>query len=75
MKEDFHYVCTKGIIIVRVSSQPKNILLCQVYAPTTADLDEEIENFYEEVENAINMGRYSFTDERFECQDRKRETR
>ena len=45
---------SERMIIVRVSTEPKNLLLCQVYAPTTADSDEEIENFYEEVENAIN---------------------
>ena len=45
---------SERMIIVRVSAEPKNLLLCQVYAPTTADSDEEIENFYEEVENAIN---------------------
>ena len=45
---------SERIIIARVSAQPKNILLCQSYAPTIADSDEEIENFYEEVENAIS---------------------
>ena len=45
---------SERIMIVRVSAKPKNLLLCQVYAPTTADSDEEIENFYEEVENVIN---------------------
>ena len=45
---------SERIIIVRLLSKPKNLLLCQIYAPTAADSDEEIEKFYEEVEYAIN---------------------
>ena len=45
---------SERMMIVRVSAKPKNLLLLQVYAPTTADPDEEIENFYDEVKNAIN---------------------
>ena len=45
---------SERIIIVRVSAKPNNLLHCQVYAPTTADSEEEIENFCEEVENALN---------------------
>ena len=45
---------SERIIIVRLLSKPKNLLLCQIYSPTTADSDEEIEKFYEEVEHAIN---------------------
>ena len=32
----------------------KRLLLCQLYSPAAADSDEEIENFNEKVENAIN---------------------
>ena len=43
---------SERIIIVRLLSKPKKLLLCQIYAPTATDSDEEIEKFYE-VENAI----------------------
>ena len=45
---------SERIIIVRLLSKPKNFLLCQIYLTTTADSDEEIEKFYDEVEHAIN---------------------
>ena len=45
---------SERIVIVRLLSKPKNILLCQIYSPATADSDEEIKKFYEEVEHAIN---------------------
>ena len=45
---------SERITIVRLLPKPKNLLLCQIYAPTAADSDEEIEKFYEEVEYAIN---------------------
>mgnify|MGYP006273469667 CR=1 FL=1 len=41
------------IISIRVSARPKNITIFQVYAPTTAHDDEEVEEFYEELENSI----------------------
>ena len=44
---------SERIIIVRLLSKPKRLLLCQIYSPTATDSDEEIEKFYEEVENAI----------------------
>ena len=41
------------IITIRVSAKPKNITIIQVYAPTTDHEDQEVEEFYEELENAI----------------------
>ena len=41
-------------IIEKLSSKPKNLLLCQIYSLTAADSDEEIEKAYEEVGNTIN---------------------
>ena len=49
-----HYsLKSERIVLVRLLSKPKN-LLCQIYAPTAADSDEENEKFYEEVEHVIN---------------------
>ena len=45
---------SERIIIVRLSSKPKHLLLCQIYSPTAADADEEMKKFYEEVKNTIN---------------------
>ena len=41
------------IITIRVSAKPKNITIIQVYAPTSDHDDQEVEEFYEQVENAI----------------------
>ena len=35
------------IISIRVSAKPKNIIIIQVYAPTTEHDDQEVEEFYE----------------------------
>ena len=41
-------------VIIRLLSKLKNLPLCQIYAPTAADSDGEIEKFFEEAEHAIN---------------------
>ena len=41
------------IISMQVSAKPKNITLIQVYAPTSDHSDEEVETFYEELEQTI----------------------
>lgn len=39
------------IISIRVSAKPKNVTIIQVYAPTSDHEDQEVEAFYEQVEN------------------------
>ena len=41
------------IIVISVSAKPKNITIIQVYAPTTDHDDQEIEEFYEELERTV----------------------
>ena len=38
---------------LRVAAKPKNITIVQVYAPTFTHTDEEIEEFYEQLEEAM----------------------
>ena len=42
------------LISVRLRGQAKNVKLIQVYAPTSAATDEEIETFYEKLQQEIN---------------------
>ena len=42
------------IIPDKYKGTPVDILIIQVYAPTTAADDEEIEQFYEELDNIVN---------------------
>jgi len=41
------------LIHMRLEADPLNVSLIQVYAPTSTYDDEEVERFYEELENAI----------------------
>ena len=41
------------IISIRIKANPMNITIIQIYAPTTAYTDEEIEQFYESIDNTI----------------------
>ena len=41
------------ILMVRVNAKPRNISIIQVYAPTTTNLEEDIDRFYGEVEKII----------------------
>ena len=46
MSSIINYICkSQRIIIFRLSSKPKNPLLCQIYWPTASDSDEVMENF------------------------------
>ena len=41
------------IIMVKIRGQPLNVNIIQVYAPTQDHADEEVEVFYEKIENVI----------------------
>ena len=41
------------ILMVRANAKPRNISIIQVYAPTTTNLEEDIDRFYEEMERLI----------------------
>lgn len=41
------------LISIRISARPHNITIIQVYAPTSEHEDEEVEEFYEELDNII----------------------
>lgn len=39
------------IILAKVSTKPKNIVVIQVYMPTTEEEDKEVENISKELNN------------------------
>ena len=41
------------IIMCKLSAQPFDIVFLQVYAPTSTHEDEEVEKFYEDIQNAL----------------------
>lgn len=41
------------IIQIRIAAQPHNLNIIQVYAPTSSSTEEEIDSFYDELEEAI----------------------
>ena len=41
-----------GILLVRIHGKPFNLSIIQVYAPTSASSEEEIEDFYSDLEDA-----------------------
>ena len=41
------------IIMCKLSAQPFNLIIIQVYAPTTTHTDEEVETFYEDIQNCL----------------------
>ena len=41
------------LITIRIAASPMNITVIQVYAPTSSHEDEEVEEFYEQIENII----------------------
>jgi len=41
------------IMIVRLAASPYNVTICIVYAPTSAHSDVEVENFYEQMTEAL----------------------
>jgi len=41
------------IISIQVSAKPKNITIIQIYAPSSDHADEEVEEFYEDLEETI----------------------
>ena len=50
----YYQTISDRIILAKFKGRPVDILIIQVYAPTTAADDEEIEQFYEELDNIIN---------------------
>ena len=45
------------LLLVRVEADPVDIVLLQVYMPTSAEKDEEIESMYEQIEGLIRQGK------------------
>ena len=42
------------LIMIKINAKPVDVVLIQVYMPTTEYEDEEIEEMYEQIENIIN---------------------
>jgi len=43
------------VLVVRLEAKPRNITLIQVYGPTTAATDEEMERFYQDLSQAAKQ--------------------
>jgi len=43
------------VLVVRLKAKPRNISLIQVYGPTTAATDEEMERFYQDLSQAVKQ--------------------
>ena len=43
------------VLVVRLEAKPRNITLIQVYGPTTAATDEEMERFYQDLLQAVKQ--------------------
>jgi len=41
------------VLVVRLQAKPRNVTLIQVYGPTTAATDEEMERFYQDLSQAV----------------------
>jgi len=46
-------LASSRIISIRVLAKPKNITIIQIYAPSSDHADEEVEEFYEDLEETI----------------------
>ncbi|XP_071509931.1 craniofacial development protein 2-like [Diadema antillarum] len=46
------YAVSERVIVLKVNSKPFNCNIIQLYAPTSACTEDEIEEFYESVEEA-----------------------
>ena len=54
-----HKAVSSRIISVRMKGQHKNVKIIQVYAPDTSHTDEDVENFYEQLEEEIRSTKES----------------
>ena len=43
------------VLVVQLKAKPQNIILIQVYGPTTAAMDEEMERFYQDLSQAVKQ--------------------
>ena len=43
------------VLVVRLKAKPRNITMIQVYGPTTAAMDEEMERFYQDLYQAVKQ--------------------
>ena len=75
----YHQTISDRIILAKYNGRPVDILIIQVYAPTTAADDEEIEQFYEELDNIIKTHEKCrdmlgpTCNWRLQCKDRRRQ--
>ena len=47
-------LCNDRLIMIKISAMPVDIVVIQVYMPTTEHEDEEIEEMYDQIDNIIN---------------------
>ncbi len=49
------YALSDRVLIVKIASKPFNLMIIQVYAPTSASSEEEIEKFYNDLDSAYKQ--------------------
>ena len=49
------YAVSDRVLLVRINGQPFNLNIIQVYAPTADSNETDIENFYQDIETAIQQ--------------------
>ena len=52
-----YWPISNRVIMVKLQGKPFNINILQTYAPTQDHNDEDIEQFYEEIQQAINQAK------------------
>jgi len=58
------------VLVVQLKAKPRNITLLQVYGPTTAAADEEMERFYQD----LSQGGHAACNGRLQRQSRQKRT-
>ena len=60
--------------MMKIQGKPFNIAIVQVYAPTSASTDDEIEEFYNLLESSLDQVKSNevLVNGRFECKGRTR---
>ena len=50
-----YHALSDRVLIVKIASKPFNLVIVQVYAPTSASSDEDIEKFYDDLDAAYKL--------------------
>jgi exonuclease III len=57
LSEEIPIVCNNRIIAFMLNAEPVNVLIVQVYMPTSDYEDEEVEELYDRIEDVLEDGK------------------